>query len=149
MKIADLLDELDFFQEFSYPELERIARYLGLKQVPAGELIFREGDPGNYMLILTDGSMAVLKAGENGRQVLSHESRGRIVGEMAMLDMETRSATCIAETNCELLILNSESLKKFAAEHPGLAYRFMFCLARQLSRRLRRVSGMMADFLGN
>ena len=42
----------------------------------------------------------------------------------------------------------SENLKKFSAEHPGLAYRFMFCLARQLSRRLRRVSGMMADFLG-
>ena len=65
-----------------------------------------------------------------------------------MLDHERRSATCIADTDCELLTLSSENLKKFAAEHPHTAYLLMFCLARLLSRRLRRVSGMMADFLG-
>lgn len=148
MKIADLLDELDLFQDFAYPDLERVARYLSLEEVPAGNVIFREGDPGNYMLILVNGSMSVFKGGEHGRQLLSHETRGRILGEMAMLDLEKRSATCVAESNCELLVMTSENLKKFAAENPATAYQFMFCLARLLSRRLRRVSGMMADFLG-
>lgn len=149
MKIADLLDDLELFREFSYQELEWIAPYLQLEALTAGQVIFSEGDLGNYMLILIDGSISIFKGGEHGRQLLSHESRGRIVGEMAMLDQERRSATCIAQTDCELLTLSSENLKKFASERPGIAYRFMFCLARLLSRRLRRASGMMADFLGN
>ena len=148
MKIADLLDGLDLFQDFSYPELESIARYLQLEQVAKGKVVFHEGDPGTYMLILVSGRISIFKGGEHGRQLLSHEMRGRVIGEMAMLDQERRSATCIAEDDCELLTLSTENLKKFSHDHPGTAYRFMFCLARLLSRRLRRVSGMMADFLG-
>ena len=149
MKIADILDELDLFQDFPYSELEIVGRYLHLEDIVKGAEIFREGDPGTYMLILVEGSISIFKGSEHGRQLLSHEERGRIIGEMAMLDQERRSATCVAETDCELLTLSGEKLKLFAAEHPAVAYRFMFCIARLLSRRLRRVSGMMADFLGN
>lgn len=148
MKIADLLDELELFRDFSFHELEIIGSYLMLMEVPEGKIIFHEGDAGNYMLILVDGSISIFKGGENGRQLLSIEMRGRIVGEMAMLDQERRSATCVASTDCELLTLSNDNLKMLAAERPGIAYRLMFCLARLLSRRLRRTSGMMADFLG-
>ena len=148
MKIADLLDELDLFQDFTYPELESIARYLQLEHVAKGDVVFHEGAPGTYMLILIEGRISIFKGGEHGRQLLSHETRGRVIGEMAMLDHERRSATCIAETDCELLTLGSENLKKFSVENPATAYHLMFCLARLLSRRLRRVSGIMADFLG-
>lgn len=148
MKIADLLDELELFRDFSFQELEIIAPYLRLEAVPEGTVIFNEGDPGTYMLILVNGSISIYKGGEHGRQLLSLETRGRIVGEMAMLDQERRSATCIAATACELLTLSGDNLTLLAAERPVIAYRFMFCLARLLSRRLRRTSGMMADFLG-
>lgn len=149
MNIAELLDGLDLFHEFAYRDLELIAPYMMYEEIGKGEVIFNEGDPGTYMLILISGSIAIFKGGEHGRQLLSHESSGRIVGEMSLLDQERRSATCIAQTNCELLTLNNEALKKLASEHPGVAYHFMSCLARLLSRRLRRASGMMADFLGS
>ena len=80
-------------------------------------------------------------------QLLSQEGRGRIVGEMSLLDNELRSATCIAEEHCELLTMTQESLKKLAQEHTAVAYHFMLHLARFLSKRLRRVSGMMADYM--
>jgi CRP/FNR family transcriptional regulator, cyclic AMP receptor protein len=149
MKIADILDELDLFQDFPYSELELIGRYLRLEDIVKGAEIFREGEPGDYMLILVQGSITIFKGGENGQRLLSYEGRGRIIGEMTMLDQERRSATCVAETDCELLTLSRENLKNLAADHPGIAYRYMFCIARLLSRRLRRASGMMADFLGN
>jgi CRP-like cAMP-binding protein len=94
-----------------------------------------------------DGRIAIYKGGEHGRQLLSSEIKGRIIGEMAVLDHEPRSATCVAETDCELLILTSTNLKKMSVEHPLMAYHFMASLARLLSRRLRRASGLMADFL--
>ena len=148
MKIADILDELAVFQGFPYGDLATIAAYLNLEQVPKGEVIFSEGDPGTYLLILCQGRVAIFKGGEHGSQLLSLEERGRIVGEMALLDHESRSASCIADTDCELLILSEENLKKLAAEHSAVAYRLMLCIARLLSRRLRRASGIGADFLG-
>ncbi len=148
-RIADLLEGLHPFQEFSYPELEVVARYLMPQVARKGEVIFNEGDPGSFMLILVKGSMAIYKGGEHGQQLLSSEGKGRIVGEMSLLDHERRSATCIANADCEFLTFNPEGLKKLVSEYPALAYRFMFCLAQILSRRLRRTSGMMADFLGD
>lgn len=146
-KMADMLDELDFFQDFPYVDLEIIGRHLILQEIGEGEEIFREGDPGNFMLILISGRIAIFKGGEHGRHLLSYEGKGRIVGEMALLDHERRSATCVADTDCDLMTLTQDGLKKLAAESPALGYRFMFCLARLLSKRLRRTSGMMADFL--
>ncbi|MES2295834.1 MAG: cyclic nucleotide-binding domain-containing protein [Pseudomonadota bacterium] len=148
MKVADILDELDLFKDFRYCELEIVARYLRLEDVVKGAHIFREGEPGTYMLILVDGKITIYKGGEHGQHLLSHEGRGRIIGEMAMLDHERRSATCVAETDCQLLTLSEENLKNMAADHPGVAYRFMHCIACMLSRRLRRLSGLMADFIG-
>ena len=147
MKIADLLDGLELVQDFTYPELELIARYVTHEETRKGKLIFEEGDPGNFMLIVLDGRIGIYKSSDHGKQLLSSEMKGRIVGEMSVIDHEPRSATCVAETDCELLILTSTNLGKMAAEHPMLAYHFMASLARLLSRRLRRASALMAEFL--
>lgn len=147
MKIADMLDGLELVQDFTYPELEMIADYVRHEEAGKGKVIFEEGDPGNFMLIVLEGRISIYKGGEHGRQLLSSEAKGRLVGEMAVLDHEPRSATCIAETDCELLILTSANLNKMALDHPMLAYHFMASLARLLSRRLRRASALMADFL--
>jgi len=146
-KIADLLDEIELFQDFAYPELEVISRYLRLEDADAKSIIFKEGERGNYMVILLSGRIGIYKGGVRHLQLLSQEGRGRIVGEMSLLDNELRSATCIAEEHCELLTMTQESLKKLAREHTAVAYHFMLHLARFLSKRLRRVSGMMADYM--
>jgi CRP-like cAMP-binding protein len=146
-KIADLLDGLELFKDFTYPELKTIAPYLTLHEVKKGEAVFNEGDAGNYMLILIEGTLAVYKGGEQGRHMLSYEGRGRVVGEMALIDRERRSATCEAHTDCALMTLSTDGLDRLALDYPGLAYRFMFALARLLSRRLRRTSGMLVEYL--
>jgi len=145
--VAELIDGLEFFQDFPYRELETMARYLGYSSLSAGQTVFNEGDPGAYMLILLEGKVSIFKAGESGHHLLSYEGKGRIIGEMALLDRERRSATCIAQTDCELLHLSHDNLQKLAADYPALAYRFMHALARLLSRRLRRTSGILAEHL--
>jgi len=148
-KIADLIDGLDLFQDFSYPELETLGRYFRQTSLDKDTVVFHEGDPGNSMLILIEGRISIYKAGENGRHLISYEGKGRVIGEMALLDHERRSAQCVAETHCELLAMDHASLGKLAKEHAALAYRFMFSLARLLSKRLRRTSGMLAEHLMN
>lgn len=147
MRIADLLDGLDFVSDFAFPELEILAKYLTHHAMLRGAIIFEEGNPGDFLLIVIEGRISIYKSGEHGRQLLSTEMRGRVIGEMAMIDQEARSATCVAETDCEVLILTHNNLLCMAKAHPHTAYHFMSNLARILSRRLRRTSGLMADFL--
>ncbi len=144
-KIADLIDGLSFFKDFRYPELETVSRYFSRLSLAKGAVLFNEGDPGDSLFVLVKGRMAIVKASDQGPQILCHESGGRTIGEMALLDHEKRSATCLAEDDCELLSLDQAALERMAREVPGLAYRFMYCMAQQLSRRLRRTSGELAD----
>lgn len=146
-RIADILDGLALFQDFSYPELKAISRFLTHMVRKQGEVLFEEGDPGDTMLILAEGKLSIFKGGEHGTQLLSHEGRGRMVGEMALLDNERRSATCVADTDCEVLTLSLDGLSRMSRETPILAYKFMFSLANILSRRLRKTSGLLVDFL--
>ena len=146
-QIADLIDGLEFFSGLAYRELETLARYMSYAEFPKGETIFNEGDAGNHMLILIDGRISIYKAGESGAHLLSYEGKGRIIGEMALLDRERRSASCIADQPCQVLTFGQDALDRLAREHPGVAYLFMQRLARLLSRRLRRTSGILAEHL--
>lgn len=145
--IADFLDGLDLFQGLSYQELECLSRYMTFNTIAKGDVVFHEGDPGSYMLILIEGRMEVSKSGDGGLHLLSYEGRGRVLGEMALLDREKRSATCVAASDCDVLTINQEGMDRLALEFPGVAYKLLFIVARLLSRRLRRTSGMLADFL--
>ncbi|MCK9284077.1 MAG: cyclic nucleotide-binding domain-containing protein [Rhodocyclaceae bacterium] len=147
--VADALDGLDLFKGFSYPELKVVGRYLVRLSKKQGEVVFSEGEPGTYMLFLLAGRLSIVKAGGHGERLLCREGRGRMVGEMALLDQEPRSATCVADTECAMLALNVEALNRMADEYPLLAYRLMSSLAKILSRRLRRTSGMLVEFMEN
>lgn len=146
-EIADLLDGLELFRDFTYGELKIISRFLIFETKAAGEVIFNEGDPGTFMLILAEGRVSVFKGGEQGKHLLSYEGRGRFLGEMALLDRELRSATCVTETACKILTLDQGTLDRMENDCPRLAYRFTLCLARLLSRRLRKASGMLVEYL--
>jgi CRP-like cAMP-binding protein len=147
LDVASILDGLELFQDFSYPDLRVIARYLKPVEKKKGEVVFAEGDPGDHMVLLAEGRLSVFKGGEHGSQLLCHEGRGRIVGEMALLDRERRSATCVADSDCTMLLLSGDALAQMSKDAPLLAYRFMFNLAKLMSRRLRRTSGMLVEFL--
>lgn len=147
-QIANMLDGLELFSDFSYAELEVIGGYLNFEEAEVGKVIFSEGEPGSFLVILIKGRIAIYKEADQGKQLLSTEVKGRVIGEMALLDNERRSATCIADSDCELLVFTQTNLKRLSNNRPATAYHFMFHLARSLSKRLRRTSGILADFLG-
>jgi CRP/FNR family cyclic AMP-dependent transcriptional regulator len=84
-----------------------------------GEAIFNEGDAGSFMCIIHTGQVAVQKAGSDGQVITMATLRsGRAFGEMAVLDGERRSASCIAASNCQLLNLGKDSLEKMLNDAP-------------------------------
>lgn len=145
-EIAEMLMECSLFNEFPASELRLIARNFSASKVAKGEVIFSEGDAGSFMCIINSGDVSVLKADAKGKNIeISVLRHGRVFGEMAALDGERRSATCVAGTNCVLLTLSKDALDRMMLEAPKTAAKVIRAVAISLSRRLRVADGKLVD----
>jgi glutaminase len=119
-------------------------------RVPAGEVIFREGDHADAIYFVLDGVVSVrLPLAREGRERrLATLGAGVAVGEMAFLDEGRRSADVVAERDSVLARLSIDDLHRIGRQAPGATATFAANLARNLSGRLRRANEqvrMLAD----
>src|SRR5262249_37170013 len=96
----------------------------------AGEVIFREGDPGSVLYVIRAGRVA-LQAG--GKTVESLGPNG-MFGEMALVDGSARSATAVAESDCELVAVDLPGFRRLVQDTPFFAERVMQVMAERLRR---------------
>lgn len=144
--IGEMLMECDLFNNFPHPEILSAARYFSVSKIEKGETIFKEGDDGTFMCIVNSGNVSILKANMDEEIVeIAMLRKGRAFGEMAVLDGERRSATCVAATDCTLLTLTKDSLDKMLAEVPRTAAKVIRAVAVSLSKRLRMADGKLVD----
>ena len=147
-EIGSMLLDSKLFDHLSPVELRAAAQYFSINQITEDETIFSEGDPGNFMCIVHSGKISVLKANQNGEQVIvASLSHGRAFGEMAVLDGERRSATCLAAEDSILLALSKDALDAMLDEHPRIGADVIRAIAVSLSRRLRMAVGQLVDHL--
>lgn len=144
-KIVEHMKTLDFFRQFSSAEIVAFGRHFRLRQCAQDEVIFYEGDVGDYLLILLQGQLSLLKTGNWGPHLLENVERGCIIGEMTLLDQKSRAATCVAASDCSLLILNRASLDEMAEKYPLVAYHLVMALVKVLSDRFRKTSNELAE----
>ena len=72
----------------------------------AGEIIFRQGYPGDHAYIIKSGEVAIIKEHDDGsREQLAILKSGEMFGEIAVLDEVTRTATAEAHTDCVLQVM--------------------------------------------
>ena len=105
----------------------------------AGEVIFREGDPGQYMYEIVGGEAEVyLSYGTAEEKKIAVLQAGSLFGEMSLLEDYPRSATVTAgAAGAELLGISREELNACFQEDPARLFRIM----RNLSYRLRALTG--------
>jgi len=145
-KISEMLIECDLFNNFPYADVQSVARYFNISEIEEGGVIFQEGDIGSFMGIINEGNVSVLKSDlEESNVHLATLPKGRTFGEMAVLDGERRSATCIAASDCILLTLSKDSLDKMLEDTPKIAAKVIRVIAIALSRRLRMADGKLID----
>ncbi|MGA8864290.1 MAG: cyclic nucleotide-binding domain-containing protein [Gallionella sp.] len=106
-----------------------------LQSLPAGQALFREGEPGNLMYVLMSGSADIIVHD----RVVETVAAGAIIGEMAMIDEGTRSATIIAKTDCKLLAIDHKRFNFLIQQTPNFAIHVM----RVIATRLRRADSML------
>lgn len=145
-EIFEMLMDCDLFSNFPPAEVQLLARYFGINKVDKDGVIFREGDAGTFMCVVSAGSVSVHKTNLDGASIkLTTLQKGKTFGEMAVLDGEQRSATCVAASDCILLTLSRDSLDKMLVELPRTAAKAIRAVAVSLSKRLRMADGKLVD----
>ena len=97
----------------------------------AGDVIFSEGDKGDYMYVVRTGEVEIVRS----EKVMEVLGPGGVFGEMALIDGSRRIATVRAKTDCVLAPINEKSFLFLVHETPYFAVAVM----RTLANRLRRM----------
>jgi CRP/FNR family cyclic AMP-dependent transcriptional regulator len=115
--------------------LELFRHQIDFQVVPAGEVLFKEGDRAEFMYVLMSGTAEIIIR----NRLLETAEAGAIVGEMAMIDDSPRSATVVAKTDCKFLPIERERFSFFVQKKPEFAQHVM----RVLVERLRRTDALL------
>jgi len=110
-------------------------QYSLIRHYKPEETIFVEGEHGNTMIVIMQGVVKVLKRGRepDNLQEICKRGPGSFIGEMALIEESSRSATVIAETDCEVLEFSRENFEKVVKEQPKIA----FAVLKSTSSKLR------------
>ena len=143
-----LIPKCPLLENFSQAEVEMLAHFMSVYRAPPGAEIIREGDGGDFMLMVLEGKVEVHKRDRwNTQQLLAAVEAGRTLGEMSMIDGEPRFATCIAAETTLIAVLDRESLARIIVEQPLLGAKILMELVLMLSQRLRATSQRLLGLL--
>ena len=137
-----LLRSVPLFAELDPDELEQFSRVAIPRSYPAGTRVFHEGDHSDACYIVKSGTFRVTREHPDGRAItLATLGEGDIVGELAMLDGEVRSAS-VETLGCdgELLALPANDVRSLLERHPEITVKFVAALTRRLRSANERIS---------
>jgi CRP/FNR family transcriptional regulator, cyclic AMP receptor protein len=137
---ALLLARTEVFRGLEQRELQEVAKVAVPRHWERGEIIFREGDPGNTCYLLQSGAVLLTRDHQDGRTVALAELRaGGMFGELAMFRGETRSATAEAIEATEAVALLAPDVQRLIRGNPEIASKLLAALAERVSTTTERL----------
>ena len=147
-QVYDLVGRSAFFTEFEREDIDRLSAYMRVYNAQSGQAIIREGDDGDFMLLIVSGAVDIFKNNAQGeRQLMTQVGPGMTLGEMSMIDGEPRFATCIATDSTVFAVLTRDVMATIILERPSLGAKILIKLVTMLSQRLRQTSARLMQFM--
>ncbi len=119
-ELNEFLTSISFFALLDEIIRLELAGQLEPVHAAAGEVIIKQGDPGNGLFVVVSGRLRVSVAAGGIERVLHDLGRGAIVGEIALLSDRSRSATVRAVRDSDLLLLRLPVFTSLAERRPAL-----------------------------
>ncbi len=139
--LHDILGIVPLFQELTPEELDRIITLGRLVTYSKGAMLFVEGDPGEALYIVVDGSVRIGKNVPGAKEeAMAFIERGGCFGEMALFDEFPRSATAIAHQECRVLFIEKQAFLDLLRGEPVIGRKILWAFCRTLSVRLRETT---------
>ncbi len=136
-------ESFSFFFDLDNQQLYKLLRVCQSKKFSKGDVIFNEGEVARDMYLLVSGQIKILRGPATPDAYVIHIlKRGDIFGEMGIIDGGPRSASAIADSDCQVLTIHQVSLLRCDENTSGKIYRN---LAHILSTKLRATSSKLDD----
>jgi CRP/FNR family cyclic AMP-dependent transcriptional regulator len=123
-----LLRNVPLFGQLSQRQLNAVARHVDEIQLRKGAVLAKQGAQGLEAIIVVDGRAQVVTDGKTIAEVTA----GDVVGEMSVIDGKPRSATVIAETPMDLLVLHRRDFVFLLETVPGLQRKLLVTLCQRV-----------------
>lgn len=127
-----ILQQVPMFADLGPEDLEPIAAIASERWYSAGEEIYREGETGEEMLLIAEGSVRVSRDIAGETHLIRSYGEGEHVGELALLRGQPRSADVNAEAEVRALVLPAPAFKVILMERPDAALAMLATLAERL-----------------
>jgi CRP/FNR family transcriptional regulator, cyclic AMP receptor protein len=141
---AEVLAEVPLFALLDEQERTLLAERVDVVKFPKGESIFKVGDPGDSMYVVTSGSVSLSVKTKTGEEIfLEHPGPGDFFGEISLLDPGPRNAAAHAKSDVEALEVDRGDLDELFRLKPAAAMDLLAATGRRLratSQLLRNVA---------
>ncbi|MBI4868494.1 MAG: Crp/Fnr family transcriptional regulator [Candidatus Wallbacteria bacterium] len=135
------LRQAPLLRELPSEELLLAARLAREVELPASEVLFREGEPGGTMYVVVSGAVRITTRQTGSECELAVMGPGAILGEMSIFADEVRSATATAAEPVGLLSFDGAGITELVMEHPSIALAFLKQMAARVMQANRFAAG--------
>jgi CRP/FNR family cyclic AMP-dependent transcriptional regulator len=129
----DVLRKHPIFSDLEPAAFDQLCRYAKLTTLKRGATIFSKGDAGNSLFAVISGTVKISSSSAEGRSaILNLIGSGEVFGEVALLDGLSRTTDAIANSDCELFVIDRREFIPFVQSQPALAMKFIELLCARL-----------------
>jgi CRP/FNR family transcriptional regulator, cyclic AMP receptor protein len=147
-ELHQLMSRTPLFSGLDPAETEKLGAFMYVYEAPAGTTIITEGESGDFMLLLVQGMVDVLRRNRyNYPSRIAVAHAGHALGEMSMFDGEPRFASCVTLESCRMAVLTRDALMLVLQEENRLGNKILLKLVQLLSERLRQTSAKLVSYL--
>lgn len=139
---AAALGASELFSGLDAEALARLSAEVGPRHLPGGDVLFHQREAADCLYVVVSGRLRVSLEHPDGReQVLGEVGRGGVVGEMALLTGQHRSATARAVRDTDLLRLGADAFNRLVEQHPAMMMRVTRSIVTRYQNALRSPAG--------
>jgi CRP/FNR family transcriptional regulator, cyclic AMP receptor protein len=144
-EILEKLKSIVLFSDFTNDEkrLEKCYNIMKKEKFKSCDYIIKEGEFGDVLYILYSGKVRILRntLSNDEYTVVILDSKDHIFfGEVALIDSDRRSASVVAETDCDALSIDRKSFIKLCEDDPLMGYKIVLQIAKRISGSLRKMN---------
>jgi CRP/FNR family cyclic AMP-dependent transcriptional regulator len=157
----DFLQTSQLLQDFTPAEADILGASMLLVRAAPGQVMIREGEFGDWMMLILRGTVDVTKrlepaagagtdaetAAEPAVSRIAVVRSGAAVGDMSMLDSEPRYATCTAIEAVEAGVWGRHEIALLIRDHPGVGAKLLVKITQMMAQRLRNTSNQLVKLL--
>jgi len=133
----------------TFEQSDQIIKAMVSVTAEPGTVVMREGERGQGLLVLMEGSVEVIKHGRDGSDVpIARVEAPTVLGEMSLLTERPHSATVRALTACEFHLLTRSQFERLRKNESLAAYKVVATLAEVIAGRLDRMDDKFVELSG-